>query len=309
MRRLAVVSILFCCLGGLCGASFAGKLRVVTTLPSLASLAKSIGDGAIEVQSITTGAQDAHYVEAKPSYMVQLNKADLLIYSGLDLEIGWLPLLIQGARNPRVVVGAKGNLNAASAIPPEAIVERPKGEVDRSMGDVHPMGNPHYILNPWNALHVAELIAEKLIELDPDHKELYEKNAHNFKSLLEDSIKVWENRMANLRRQEVVCYHPHWSYLLSWMGISTVGYLEPRPGIPPTPKHKKEIIELIEARNIKAIIISTWREPTPAREVANQAQAKLLVLPGEVGAVPEASDYVSWISYLVRKIEQAFATF
>ena len=131
------------------GHSKADKLNIVTTLPSLESITKSIGGGYVNVYSITRGSQDAHYVEAKPSYMVKLNKADLLIYSGLELEIGWLPLLIQGARNNKVTVGSKGNLNAATAISIQSILEKPHGEVDRRMGDVHPSGNPLYIINPY----------------------------------------------------------------------------------------------------------------------------------------------------------------
>ena len=145
----------------------AGKLNIVTTLPSLASITESIGGDYVKVYSITRGAQDAHYVEAKPSYMIKLNKADLLIYSGLELEIGWLPLLIQGSRNNKVTVGSSGNLNAAAALSVENILEKPQGEVDRSMGDVHPGGNPHYLLNPNNAMLVAELIAERIILFKP----------------------------------------------------------------------------------------------------------------------------------------------
>ncbi len=142
--------------------------------PVWLQLLSSIGGEHVEVYSITRGVQDAHYIEAKPSYMVKLNRADLLIYSGLELEIGWLPLLIQGARNHDVTPGATGSLNASQAIPNDFILEKPRGEVDRSMGDVHPSGNPHYLLNPYLGINVAELITDKLIELDPDHMDIYD---------------------------------------------------------------------------------------------------------------------------------------
>ena len=285
----------------------AGELYVVTTLPSLASITQSIGGEYIDVYSITRGSQDAHYVEAKPSYMVKLNKADLLIYSGLELEIGWLPLLIQGARNNDVTVGAKGNLNASLALSGNAILEKPRGEVDRSMGDVHPAGNPHYLLNPHNAIQVAELITEKLCELDPEHKIHFRQNLDNFVGTLEVKIKSFESQREQLKGRDVVCYHVHWSYLLEWLGIKSVGYIELRPGIPPTPKHKKEIIELMEDKQIHVVIISSWKEPTKAEEVAKATNARLLILPGEVDAMDDTDDYFKWMDYLITNLSDAFS--
>ena len=284
----------------------AKDLYVVTTLPSLASITQSIGGDIIDVSSITRGAQDAHYVEAKPSYMLNVNKADLLIYSGLELEIGWLPLLIQGARNDEVTVGSRGNLNASLAITTNNILEKPRGEVDRSMGDVHPMGNPHYLLNPHNAIYVTRLITEKLCELDPEHKTQFQENADLFIQQLENKIKEFEKQTEYLKGQEVVCYHVHWSYLLSWLGLKSAGYIELRPGIPPTPKHKQRIIELIKEHNIKVVIISSWKDPSKAEEVAESTGAKLLILPGEVNAMEGAEDYFSWIEYLTTHLIEAF---
>jgi len=284
----------------------AKKLKVVTTLPSLLSITKSIGGEFVEVSSITKGAQDAHFVEAKPSYMVQLNRADLLIYSGLELEIGWLPLLIQGARNSQITAGSIGNLNASIALPSEHILEKPRGEIDRSMGDVHAAGNPHYLLNPANAILVAQLIADKLTELDGDHKNDYQHNLNTFITTLQEKITEFEQRFTIIKGKEVVCYHPHWSYLLDWMDLKLAGYIELRPGIPPTPKHKRETIELIKTKNIKVIIISSWKEPTIAKEVANIGNAQLLILPGETQALAGTDDYLSWIQYMVEQIVTAF---
>ncbi len=284
----------------------AGKINIVTTLPSLASITESIGGDYVNVYSITRGVQDAHYVEAKPSYMIKVNKADLLIYSGLELEIGWLPLLIQGARNNKVNVGSKGNLNAASAIPHNHILEKPHGEVDRSMGDVHPSGNPHYLLNPNNALLVADLIAERIKSLDPEHKEQYANNLSQFKETLKNKIQALEDKASYLQGQDIVCYHVHWSYLLDWLKINQKGYIELRPGIPPTPKHKQEIISLIKENQIKVIIVSSWKEPTKAREVANATGADLLILPGEVNAMKGSDNYINWIEYLVTQLSEAY---
>jgi len=286
----------------------AKKLKVVTTLPSLASITRSIGGDLIEVTSITKGAQDAHYVEAKPSYMVLLNRADLLIYSGLELEIGWLPLLIQGARNSQIAVGAKGSLNASTAVPLESILEKPRGEVDRSMGDVHPSGNPHFLLHPANSILVAQSITDKLSELDAAHAPDYQRNMDSFKATVQEKLSVLESKSAAIRGKEVVCYHPDWSYLLHWLQLDVAGYIELRPGIPPTPKHKREIIDLLQQRNIDVILISTWKEPTIAKEVANIVGARLVILPGEVQATPGIDDYITWIESMVFQIIAAFET-
>ncbi len=245
-------------------------------------------------------------MEAKPSYMMKLHQADLLIYSGLELEIGWLPLLIQGARNNEVTVGAKGNLNASLALSNNDILEKPRGEIDRSMGDVHPLGNPHYLLNPYNAINVAALITEKLCELDPEHEIYFRKNRDDFAATLENIIKELEKQAGHMKGMEIVCYHVHWSYFLEWLGIKSVGFIELRPGIPPTPKHKKEIIELLERKQIKVVIISSWKEPTKAKEVAAASGASLIILPGEVNAMEGAEDYLSWIKYLVNHLNDVF---
>ena len=283
-----------------------GELNVITTLPSLASITKSIGGDLVDVKSLTKGYQDAHFIEAKPSLMFQLNKADLLIYSGLELEIGWLPLLVQGARNNKVAIGSRGNLNASDAILKSDILERPKGEVDRSMGDVHPSGNPHYLLNPRNAIAVAELIADKLMELDNNNKNIYEKNLKEFIQKLQEKTSAWEKQFSFIKGKNIVCYHPHWSYLLNWMDLNIAGYIELRPGIPPTPRHKREIIDIIKTKDIKVLAISSWKEPTIAKEVANKVNAELVVLPGEVEAMPNTDDYFSWIDFLVTKITSAY---
>ncbi len=284
----------------------AGTVEVVTTLPSLGSIAQFIGGENADVYSITRGVQDAHYVEAKPSYMLKLHKADLLIYSGLELEIGWLPLLIQGARNDEVAVGARGNLNASIALTSEDILEKPRGEVDRSMGDVHPMGNPHYLLNPYNAIKIADLITEKLCELDPEDQKTFRQNRDNFVGRLEQKIRRFEKQTVHLKGQQVVCYHNHWSYFLDWIGIKTAGYIELRPGIPPTPRHKQAIINLMKDKQIGVVIVSSWKEPTKAQEVAEAGGAQLVILPGEVNATEGCEDYISWIGYLVTKVTEAF---
>ena len=286
----------------------AQKVNIVTTLPCLANITEKIGGDLVKVYSITRGVQDAHYVEAKPSYMVKLHRADLLIYSGLELEIGWLPLLIQGARNDRVTVGSQGNLNASMALQTENILEKPRGEIDRSMGDVHPAGNPHYLLNPNNAIYVAELIAERLSQIDSRNSSRYNQNLVNYKKEIDEKLSELAPLISRLNGKDLVCYHVHWSYLLDWLNLNIAGLIELRPGIPPTPKHKKHIIELMKNKDIKVVIISSWKEPTKATEVANASGAKLVVLPGEVKAMDGADDYLSWIDYMVTQLDEAFST-
>jgi zinc/manganese transport system substrate-binding protein len=284
----------------------AKRLEVVTTLPSLASITEQIGGQRINVSSITRGVQDAHYVEAKPSYMLKLHKADLLIYSGLELEIGWLPLLIQGARNNKINIGSRGNLNASLALSMEQVLEKPMGEVDRSMGDVHPAGNPHYLLSPYNGMLVADLITERLVELDPVHEKWFRENLVKFKDTLTKKTSEMESMAKRIKGQNLVCYHVHWSYLIDWLGLKAVGYIELRPGIPPTPQHKQEIIQLMEQKQIKVVIISSWKDPTKAQEVAHSTGASLVILPGEVNALEGVNDYFSWIEYMVTHLVEAF---
>lgn len=306
-KSIIIICLFFLCLYSL--PSEASDLNIVTTLPSLASITKSIGGDKVDVYSITRGVQDAHYIDAKPSYMLKLNKADLLIYSGLELEIGWLPLLIQGARNDKVTVGSIGNLNASLGIQLENILEKPRGEVDRSMGDVHPAGNPHYLLNPNNAMDLSELVYDKLSSLDPENQKVYEDNLNKFQDELKNKIRMFEQIAAPLRGKEVVCYHVHWSYLLNWLGISSAGYVELRPGIPPSPKHKRNIINLMKTKKINVVVISSWKDPTKAQEVADAVGAKLVVLPGEVNALEDTDDYFNWMDYMVNKLTEAFASY
>lgn len=282
----------------------ASELFVVTTLPSLASLTESLGGDKVEVFSITRGVQDAHYVEAKPSYMLKLNKADLLIYSGLELEIGWLPLLIQGARNSNVSPGSRGHLNASSALSQENLLEKAHGGVDRSMGDVHPAGNPHFLLNPHHTIEVCYLIADKLIELDPDNAAYYETRLDEYVARLDSKIAELESIANILKGKEVVCYHKHWSYLCDWLGINIAGYVEAKPGIPPTPRHKREIIKMMKRKEIKIVIISSWKEPKKAQEVADAVGADLIILPGEADALPGTKDYFSWMEYMISQLSK-----
>ncbi|MFO8056725.1 MAG: metal ABC transporter substrate-binding protein [bacterium] len=304
-RKIAIVVSIVVVVAAASTAYAFGKLKVVASIPSLASITEMVGGDNVDVSSITRGSQDAHYIEAKPSYMVKLSRADLLVYSGMELEIGWLPVLIKGARNSKVAVGSEGHLNASQVLSEEERLGKPSGEVDRSMGDVHPSGNPHYLLNPDHGLKAGELIAGRLSELDPENKDSYRKNCREFKSMMERKISEWEERASVLEGKKVVCYHPHWSYLLHWLGMENAGYVEAKPGIPPTARHSRKVINMIKDKGIKVVIVSSWKEPSKARKVADSAGAELIILPGEVGAMEGSEDYVKWIEFMVDTLVES----
>jgi len=295
------------CLLGFITALFANpaeaKLTVVTTIPDLAAIAQEIGGEKVKVQSIAKGYQDPHYVEAKPSYMVQVNQADLLVYVGLQLEIGWLPLLIQGARNPQINPGAKGNLDSSKAI---QVLEVPSGELDRSMGDIHPEGNPHYWLDPRNGVLIGQQILDRLKLLSPKDGAYFENNFKTFRDTLTAQIADWEKRIAPFKGIQVVSYHKQFEYLMNWLGFSAVGYVEEKPGIPPTAKHLASLVDLMKERGIKIILIANFTDPKIAQLVAEKSGAKLVVLPTSVGGEEGIDTYSKLFERIVSELEREF---
>jgi zinc/manganese transport system substrate-binding protein len=273
---------------GLAGTVRADPLRVVTSIETFASLARAVGGANVSVEALARGYQDPHFVEAKPNLLVPLSKADLLVYAGLDLEIGWLPPLVQGSRNPRIQAGAKGNLDASTAID---VLDVPAGKVDRSQGDIHPRGNPHYWLPPLNALKVAKEIAARLKELDPSHGADYDANLQSFGAQLKSKSADWSRKAASLRGLKVVPYHKSWTYVSDWLGLREMGYVELKPGIQPDPKHLAELILRMKAESVRALLIESFYNRGIAGQVAEAAGAKLLVLPSDVGATPKIRSY------------------
>lgn len=301
-KTIAIVISVFAVVAAVSTAYAFGKLKVVSSIPSLASITESVGGDNVKVSSITRGVQDAHYIEAKPSYMVKLSRADLLIYSGMQLEIGWLPLLKKGCRNSKLT--GDGLLKVSSVLSEDDKLGKP-GEVDRSMGDVHPEGNPHYLLDPYHGLSAAKLIAGRLSDLDPDNKEEYQSNYKEYKSRLAKKIKEWEKEAKALDGDKVVCYHPHWTYLLNWLGMQNAGFVEVKPGIPPTARHSMKVIDMIKEKDIKVVLVSSWKEPGKARKVAESAGAELIILPGEVNSMPGTDSYIKWIGYIVDALVES----
>jgi zinc/manganese transport system substrate-binding protein len=280
-------------------AAASAKMKVVATLPTLASFASEVGGDRVEVKALVRGFQDPHFVDAKPSLMVDLNKAELLVYVGLDLEIGWLPTLINGARNPRLQTGQPGNLDCSQAI---AALDVPSGRVDRSMGDVHPMGNPHYWIPPENAKRVARLIADRLAQLDPEGAADYRKRSDDFGKRVDAKAAAWAPQLAKLKGVRVVTYHRSWTYVSAWLGLDEVGYVEPKPGIPPDPKHIAGLIARMRTDKARLVLMEPFYNKGVAQLVATKSGAKLLTLPTDVGATPEIKDWFDLAGALIREL-------
>lgn len=282
--------------------ALAKDVRVVATTEDIGYLFEAIGKDHVDVRILAKGYQDPHYLQAKPSYITQMRGADLLAYVGLELEIGWLPLLVEGSRNANLNAGGKGNLPLSEDI---EIRDVPKGDVDRSRGDLHPLGNPHYWLNPHNQLIMASNIADALIRVDPEHATDYQAAHDAFATRLEAAIARWEAKFAPLRGRRIVCYHTQWEYLTDWMGLEVVDYVENRPGIPPSPRHLHELEDRIKDEHIPMILMSTFFESGAVERVAKATGAKLVIAPASVGAEKDVPDVFALFDRLVGEITSA----
>ncbi len=285
----------------LCDSAYA--LRIVTTTPDLAAVAKEIvGDNA-DVHAIAKGTQDPHYVEAKPSYIRRVNRADILIFTGMELEVGWLPKLIEGARNKHMAPGSRRLINASDAVKEK--LEVPEEELHRSHGDIHAEGNPHYMLDPRNGILVAELLAERFSEIDPERKEQYEANLKAFETAYKKRIKDWEKRLEAWRGVKVVAYHRTWAYLSNWIGLDVIGHVEEKPGIPPGPRHLANLIAQIKSEKAAAVVASNHFPPKIPQATANRAGVKYIPLPQTVGAYKEVKTYADMFEKIAVELEKA----
>jgi zinc/manganese transport system substrate-binding protein len=284
LKRLALVALLALVMPRPAKAA----LRVVSSIPTLGSLAKEVGGDRVEVESLGKGYQDPHFVEPKPSLMLVLNHADLLLHVGLELEIGWLPPLVLGSRNPKIQNGELGNLDCSRAIP---VLDVPTTKVDRSMGDIHPQGNPHYWLPPGNAKIIAREIASRLGQLDPQGAPTYQKNLAAFEAKVDAKVKEWQAMIDKLRGVKVATYHKSWTYVSQWLSLEEIGYLEPKPGIPPDPAHLLRLIQAMRDEHAKLLLVEDFYNKNTAELVAQKAGAKALTLPTDVGATPQITDW------------------
>lgn len=281
----------------------APKLKVVTTIADLASITSEVGGDRVEVTSIARGYQDPHFVEPKPSFLLSLRNADLLEVVGLDLEIGWLPPLLDQSRNANIRPGAKGYLDLSRGV---EILDRPTGTVNRSMGDVHAGGNPHYWLDPANAVRIAMQVAAKLKELRPEDAQYFEQRLNTFKHRMNDANKRWMAMMAPYRGTKIVTYHRSWSNFVKRFGLDVVGFVEPKPGVPPSPSHTFELINLMRDQKVKAIVMEPYFDSKTPQSIADKANAKLVVLyPSVGGAKSGADDYFSTFELNVTNLIKA----
>jgi zinc/manganese transport system substrate-binding protein len=277
-------------------------LNVVTATQDMASIAQEVGGDKIKVTPLAKGYQDPHFVEAKPSFVLILNKADLLIVVGRDLEIGWLPPLITQSRNARIQPGAEGYLDPSTSA---KILEMPTGAITRAEGDVHPLGNPHYWLDPENGRRIAKAIEGKLSQMDPANAAHYAQREQDFEKRLTAAEERWRAQMAPFKGLKVVTYHRSWANFAEAFGLTVIGYVEPKPGIPPTPQHTLDVINAMKAQNVKIIMVEPYFDTKTPNSIAANTGAKVLVMPPSVGGVPAASDYFKLFDYDINLLAEA----
>lgn len=282
------------------GLAFAQQIRVVATWPALADISRQIGKELINVESLATGVEDAHGVPVKPSFVPRLNRADVLMLIGLDDEHSWLPALLEVANNPKILPGRAGYIDCSLGI---AVLDAP-ARVDRAEGDLHPRGNPHYLLDPVRAKIAARNIATGLTRNFPQHQQSFEKNLKAYVAELDDWIGRWEKMATPLRGIKFVDYHPEWIYLADRFGMKLVGSVELKPGIEPTPNHLVELVRQIKQEKARLLIYGA-QNPRIPQQIANETGIKLVRLYSGGGSQPETDTYIKWIDYTVRTLVQS----
>jgi zinc/manganese transport system substrate-binding protein len=294
MKNKSFVAAIALCFLMTAPAGAQSKLNVIATTEDLASITREVGGDHITVDSIAKGYQDPHFVEAKPSFILKLQKADLLVLVGRDLEIGWLPPLIQQSRNSKIQVGADGYLDASLQA---QILEVPTGTLTRAEGDVHPLGNPHYWMDPENGKIIAQEVFDKLVKFRPGDRAYFEQNLNSFRGRLADAEKRWTAMMAPYKGIKVVTYHRSFPNFAERFGLDIVGYVEPKPGIPPTPQHTLDLINQMKKANIKIVLVEPYFDLKTPNAIGRGAGAEVLVMPPSVGGVKEATDYFKLFDY------------
>jgi zinc/manganese transport system substrate-binding protein len=284
-------------------AAYGEKLKVVTSTTDMAALTQEVGGDKLSVESIAKGYQDPHFVEAKPSFLLKLRQANLLITVGLQLEIGWLPPLITQSGNARIQVGANGYLEASQFA---EILEIPTGTITRAMGDVHPLGNPHYWLDPDNGRRVAKGISAKLSELDPNDSGYFQERFQDFDRRLTVAEQKWDSEMRPYHGRKVVTYHNSLPNFAKHFGLDVVGYVEPRPGIPPTPSHTIELIGLMKRENCKIVMVEPYFDLKTPNSIARQTGARVVQYLPSVAGEKDVTDYFKLFDYDINLLIKAF---
>jgi len=298
MRLLSIVTLAALALA----APARAAVNVMASTEDLADLARQVGGDKVKVESIARGYQDPHFVEAKPSFILKLAKADLLVVVGRELEIGWLPPLIQQSRNAKVQPGAEGYLDASLTA---KILEIPTGQITRAMGDVHPQGNPHYWLDPGNGRHIAKAIVDKLSKMDAADAAYFQSRYADFDKRLAEAEKRWDAQMVPYKGLKIVTYHRSWPNFTDRFGLEVIGYVEPRPGIPPSPSHTLDLIQEMKAQKVGIIVVEPYFDLKTPNAIARETGAKVVVLAPSVGAEAAITDYLKLFDYDVNLVVSA----
>jgi zinc/manganese transport system substrate-binding protein len=278
------------------------QLNVVATTPDLAALARAIGGSAVDVKALAKPTEDPHFVDAKPSHIVTLNRADVLIEGGAELEIGWLPPLLESARNDKIAAGAPGRISASQGV---TLLEVPS-TLDRSMGDVHALGNPHFLIDPVNVKLIVRQIADHLAQVDPADASLFKANLQTFNATLDAKLADWQKQLAPYRGAKMVTYHNDFVYLAERFNLEIVETLEPKPGIAPSPAHLANVIGKMKAENVRVILVQPFQNRKTAETVARQTDGLVLDVPQQPGAIPNTDTYFDLMDYIVRTLASAF---
>ncbi len=301
LKRLSVLALLvLVALSVPSAAGAARKLRVVATIPDLASLTEAIGGDLVEVDSLTRGTQNFHEAEVKPSMMLKLRRADAVIENGLDLD-AWANVAIEGANNPNIIRGGRGRIEISQGI---QVLEVPTTRVDRSMGDVHPRGNPHFSLDPGLAPIITQNIVDGLSRVAPENRAAFESNRKAFLARLDQKMAEWTRAMQPVKGAKVVVYHPDMIYFLTRFGLVQAAIVEDRPGIPPSPQHLVNLIRQMKEEQIKVLLVEPWNDVKLAARVAEEAGAKAFVVASAVGAVKGADNYIAAIDHNITTLSK-----
>ena len=277
------------------------QLKVVTSTTDLYDIARAVGGNLVTASHIGEGYEDPHFVQPKPSFILKLRAADVWAYVGLDLEIGWMPLLLDGARNNKIRAGAPGHINVSTVIP----VMDANRNVDRSQGDVHPLGNPHYWLDPNNAEKIAELFRDRFSQLDPKNAATYRANATAWIGKLNAAEQGWQSELASLKDKPIVAWHTSWRYFAAYTGLKIVGFMEPKPGVPPSPSHLSSLVATMKQTGAKVIIMEPFYDRKTADKIARETGAKVLVVPPSVGGSKGLDDYIELMKTNIRNVASA----
>ncbi len=299
MMRLLTIAALV--LGLAWPAVAAERVRVVTTIPDLKALTHAVGGDLVDVESLTRGTQNFHEAEVRPSMMLKLRRAQLLIENGAELD-SWVDVAVTGANNPNIVRGGPGRIEVSRGVP---LLDVPTTRVDRSMGDVHPLGNPHFSLDPGLAPIITQTILDGLARVAPQQRSAFERNRTAFLERLDQQMAGWVKTLEPVRGGKVVVYHPDFIYFLTRFGLVQVGTIEDRPGIPPSPQHLANLIRQMQEQKVKVVLVEPWNDRKLAARVAEEAGGKALVIASSVGAVKGADDYISTVDYNVKALAAA----